>query len=284
MNGLRLLSRDIRLGLLRKSYIVLLLIIPFAYAVTRQCRVDITMYTENNVLNSACTVLDYWIYSMGGMNVFKFDPEVMFEIPVFWFWFVICASYINAYYVRKDLDDQGAAVILASGKRTSWWLSKSALCVIKVTLYFLMSMILVVLFALANGAQFSCEITSEFLMNRFGFNTVYCSNGDFLVLTVFLPWLTVCAICIAQNALSLYLGSVVSFIAVSVLYILSAYYTTWFLPGNYTMWLRSSYFTKEGISPLTGAAVSAGIILAAMITGVMYINNSDILSKNTDNQ
>jgi hypothetical protein len=242
------------------------------------------MFNENGVLNGACTIMDYWICFMCGMKIYTFDPKSMFEIPVFWFWFVISASYINAYYLRKDLDDQGAAVILASGSRVSWWMSKSVLCVIKVTLYFILTMILIALFALANGAEFSFGITSEFLMNRFGFNTVYCGIRDYLVLTVFLPWLTICAVCIAQNALSLYFGSVVSFIAVSVQYILSAYYTTWFLPGNYTMWLRSSYLYEEGISPLTGIVVSAGIMLAALISGVIYMNNSDILSKNTDYQ
>lgn len=278
MNEVRLLSRDIKLGFMRKAY-VLLLVLPFAYAMTKQCRLDIVMLNENGVLNSTCTIVDYWIYSMRGMNIFKFDPVIRFEIPIHWFWFEICASYFNAYYTKKDFDEQGGGVLLVSGNRTAWWFSKAVLCVIKTTAYFLFSIAIIAVLALLNGAKLSPEITYSFLMYKFGFNTVYCNIEKYLVITAFLPWLATCSICLVQNALSLYFGSIVSFISVCVLYIISAYYTVWFLPGNYMMWLRSSFLYEKGISPLTGIIVSIGITIMALILGDLYINNCDILSK-----
>ena len=61
------------------------------------------------------------------------------------------------------------------------------------------------------------------------------------------------------------------------MYVLSAYYTVWYLPGNYTMWQRASYIEADGVNPASGLVLSAGMILISLIGGLMYFDRKDIL-------
>ena len=73
------------------------------------------------------------------------------------------------------------------------------------------------------------------------------------------------------------LTPVISFACVCAMYVFSAYYTVWYLVGNYTMWLRSAYIADEGVYPLSGFVFAAGMLAVACACGFMYFQNKDVV-------
>ena len=127
----RLLIRDIRSGSLTKWYLIFL---PIAFGVCRgiQCDTIIDSMIDDGQMYTYGTVIDYIMFAMQGMSVYKFNPTEYFSIPIYWFIFQMGAFYIVAYYAFDDFKKNGRAVFVALGERKSWWLAKCLWCNIMV--------------------------------------------------------------------------------------------------------------------------------------------------------
>ena len=142
----RLLIRDIRSGALTKWYLVFL---PIAFGVCRgiQCASIIDSMIDDGQMYTYGTVIDYIMFAMQGMSVYKFNPTEYFSIPIYWFIFQMGAFYIVAYYAFDDFKKNGRAVFVALGERKSWWLAKCLWCNIMVLFYFVVAYISVAVMA-----------------------------------------------------------------------------------------------------------------------------------------
>ncbi|MCR4670524.1 MAG: hypothetical protein K5643_04955 [Saccharofermentans sp.] len=276
MKTLKLLRRDLRLGLINRSYMYVLAVI-FSFVSTYQCSAAMCGTKELNFMWSEGTVMDYYLFAMKGMNYYRFDPSDSFQIPLLWFIFQIGISYIIAYYAEKDLSDNGINVMTAGRSRSSWWLSKMLWCILSVLFYYIIAIISCIVFALMHGADLSLGVTDEFLMIIFGYNMTYISYSDLIVVAVLLPVLITISICLVQLLVSFILSPVTSFAITCGLYVLSTYYTAWFLPGSYTMWIRSSYYHEQGLNPLSGLLIACFLVIAVYLLGRGYFESKDII-------
>ena len=276
MQTLKYLKRDLRLGLLNRSYLLVIAFI-FSFVMVRQCSSAIDLLKSCNYMWSNGTVMDYYLFSVKGMNYYRFDPKSSFELPLLWFIFQMGMSYFIAYYAEKDYSDNGVNVFVSGRSRSSWWFSKMIWCLLSVVTYYFVSFITCVLFSYFNGADLTMAVSYDFLKAYFGYNMTYVSYTDLLLISIVVPIAVSIAICLVQLLLSFIISPVTSFAITCGVYVLSAYYTAWFLPGSFTMWLRSSYYDEKGLNPLSGVLLSVFLVTVICIIGKKYFEKKDVL-------
>lgn len=275
MKTLRLFRRDLRLGLVDKWYIYLL---PAVFAISQVVRCNTTMLGMKDFggVASNGTVMDYILYSMQGMEVYNFDPRNPFIVPIYWFVFQIGAAYMMAYYSYDDLAVHGRLIFLSSRDRGAWWRSKCLWCITGIIVYFAVAYVIIAVGALSMGADSSMCMSRSFISSLFGVNAAALSVSEQILLACILPTAITIAVSVLQVLMSFVLTPVISFSCVCAVYVVSAYYTKWYAWGSYTMWLRSSYVTDEGVYPWGGILTSIIICILVGFAGRMYFSNKDI--------
>lgn len=276
MKTIRLLKRDLLAGL---YYNGVFFLVPVVVSVAQclECQNLIASMMEEELIESKGTVFDYLLYCTRGMIVFHFDPKEYFSIPIFWFVFQIFLSYIIGYYAYEDFKENGRGIFLAVGNRTSWWNGKCLWCLCCVIFYFALYYLSTILFAILCGAQCRVDGDKDFLVMIFGRDIGNFTVGNLLLIAVFLPFVITFGLCMIQIFAGFLLTPVVSFANMCGVYVLSAYYTIWFLPGNFTMWLRSSYVTAEGVRPISGVLLGILLSIFSWYAGKQYFLTKDIL-------
>ena len=256
MITLKLLKRDIKLGIVER--LILYLVVLFTFFMVKDCSRAIADIQVRFSMQSSCTIMDYYVYCMSGMGFYQFDPTEGFLIPYLWFITQLGISYIIAY-------------------RSAWWFSKVIWCIMSVLIYFVATFIACSMFAMFYGAKPSLGVTDEFLKIVYGYNINYLPYKDLMLIVFVVPIAVTAAICLVQMLMSFIISPVTSFALTCAVYILSAYYTAWFLPGSYTMWVRSSYFDVRGLNPLSGLLIAAFMVIAVCFVGNSYFEKKDII-------
>ncbi len=276
MTFFRLLNYDVKYGILKRWY-VLLITVLFAFSQYNTCHAVIESLKTFGIMQDNATVMDYLVFSFQGMYIYKFSPKDSFTIPLYWFIFQIGISYFIAYYTENDLRSNGRNILMACKSRLSWWFSKIIVCISSVLVYYILTIGLIVGMAIISGASLSWELSNDLSLSVFSYTLIYMDIKDILLITILLPVLTTISICLCQIVVSLVISPVLSFAAVCSFYVLSAYYTSPWLIGSYTMWQRSSYYIEEGISPDSGLLLSFTLLALALITGSYVIKTKDII-------
>ncbi len=257
----------------------ILLIIPIIVAIAqcRECHSLISMMNNEDMLSTGGTILDYYMYCSRGMSVFHFDPKEYFIIPIYWFTLQICISYFIGYYSHNDFTQNGRNLFLAIKDRKSWWDSKCLWCISSVVLNYAVFALTAVISAAFCGAEWKLDITADFMTKVFDANMEYMSGGEAVFVSFLLPCLITIGLCLLQILFGFLTTPVVGFACMCGVYVLSAYYTKWFMLGNYAMWLRSTYLSDEGVNPVSGLILGVMLSVCVWYGGRMYFADKDIL-------
>ena len=275
MTTLKLLKRDIRLGIVERLF--LYLVVLFTFFMVKDCSRAIADIQVRFSMQSAGTIMDYYVYCMSGMGFYQFDPTEGFLIPYLWFITQLGISYIIAYYAEQDYEENGVNVMVAGRSRSAWWFSKVIWCILSVLIYFFATFVSCSVFAVFRGAKISLGLTDQFMKTVYGYNMTYIPYKDLMVIVFIVPIAVTIGICLVQMFMSFIITPVTSFAITCAVYILSAYYTAWFLPGSYTMWVRSSYFDVRGLNPLSGLIIALLMTVAAVYAGSVYFEKKDVI-------
>lgn len=275
MKLLRIVKYDLVEGTIRNWY-KFLIVILIAYISTNLFHLRLERLNEPGLICSEGTVMDYIMYSMEGLPVYKFDPYSSFYVPIYWFVFQIWISYIVAYYPENNFRSCGKNIFLASKSRVKWWLSKCLWCVINVVVYFIVYYVAVTVFSYIKGAELSFNFTENIMSICYGDNLKYLYNREALFLVLVLPCVTTIAISIFQILLAFLFTPVISFAMICGLYVISTYYTNELLIGSYTMWLRSSYVNIEGVNPEIGLLISLLLVFGSVLAGCIKFDRKDV--------
>ena len=272
----KLLKRDIKLGIINRSYLFLIVAV-FSIVMALQCSVLVGYLTEEGFLKTNITVMDYFVFSVKGVPYYNFNSSEDLSSKMVWFMFQMGLSYLIAYYAENDYSDNGVNVMIAGRCRASWWLSKTIWCALSVLIYYLFAFIFCAIIALAKGASPSLETSGFFLEPVFGNTMKYISYKDLILIAVIVPVAVNIGICLVQLLLSFLTSPVMSFAILCSFYILSAYHTAWYLPASYTCWLRSSFYDKNGLNPYSGLLIAAFMVFAVILSGKAYFEKKDVI-------
>jgi len=280
MRFFKLLRFDLLYGVMKAyhKYILLTgLFIPISIEFEFK-RSGFTDITNDGV--AAKTLGDIALYVFGGMKEYIPSPNDPFLFPAFWLLFYIIIFYTTLYYPFKDLNGFGKQIIVHGGSRKSWWLSKCLWNAVTVSVFFVAIWMAILLYARITGAGMTFQI-SPYMREIFELNEVVDSPEKWDVRTLLIvgPWLTAIALSLVQMVLSLLIKPIFSFIVSVIILIVSAYYYSPVMLGNYAMCVRSAQIMTNGMPLKGGIVYCVVVILSSVMIGMVIFRNYDILNR-----
>lgn len=276
MNLIRLIRYDVRQGLLKPAYRYLLVFVVMTISSLAFHNILVAGYREG-FFHSTGTWMDYYLYAMKGMETYKITQESIFRVPIYWFLFHIMLAYHIGDYAESDLKKYGRQVMMKSKTRMNWWFSKCIWCIVSVLSYYLVAMLAQIPLTVFFEGSLSVRVSVD-IMKNFGAGLIYLDNRQMIMIGVLLPIVISCAVSMIQLLGSVVVGAVQSYAFICVLYVLSAYYTSPYLIGNYTMWLRNDTVSiGSEIYALSGTILAFFLISMTVTCGILYIDKMDLL-------
>ena len=272
MNWLKLLRHDLRCGLLRWRY---LLAAPIFLLPCLACcnQLALSQMTGN--------WMDYMLYIFQGrLPVDLTSPEVQLSIPTLWVFVLGASPLLNLDYLLNDLTQAGQQMIIRSGRRWSWYLSKCVWNLLSCVLYLLLGCVTAGVFTLLLGGELSLHNTPQAILALFseaGLEEVALTPVQGVIATVLLPLATLMALNLLQMALCLLLPPIAAFIVSLAVLLLSVYGNFAFFLGNGAMTVRSALLVPGGISPAVAGVTAGVIILLSAVLGCVRFQYTDIL-------
>lgn len=223
---------------------------------------------------------DYLLRIFGGMREYVPTQGDPFDIPYLWLINHIGILYFTLHYMHDDLEGIGCQMILRSGSRTEWWLSKCIWNTAAVVLLYTIAWGTIFLLAASNHAILTFEISPfmEVIMVPGPCQLAQASWQLTLEITI-LPLLATLAMSQVQMLLCLVVRPAISYVTSLVIFLSSAYKLSPFLPGNYAIALRSDKIISNGVSGTVGIGIYLFLILASVVMGSVLFHGYNILSK-----
>lgn len=276
MRFLKMLRHDIKQGIINQSarFLIIVIVVITAYS---SWNIYLGYLREHDISLTNVNMTDCFMYIFSGMQVYRFDPKAFISPPLTWIVFNIMILYVTAYYPGRDMENYGKTIFMAGKTRTSWWLSKMLWCALAVVICYLLTFFLIWCIASSGGYKWNFDNGSEFLISQYGNSVRYLDKSDVYLLVFILPIVISIALCEFQMLIGFILTPVISFAAMSALFVFSIYNSYWWLLPNYTMWRRSVYYDVKGFSPLSGLILSGYLLMFVLVYGVMIIRRRDIM-------
>lgn len=204
-------------------------------------------------------------------------------IPLHWVSIFTGALYSSLSYTGINVNEYSIQLITRSRSRGTWWLSMCIWCGLSTLFYFAVAYGVLVLLCLCSGIDISLINTPEFaeMSLSSGAFSAYepLSTIEVIEIGIFLPVFFSVFLNLLQLTLSLFISPSRSFLACIVLLILSCYYTTPALPGNFAIVKRSSYIVTGGLEFELGCEVIILLIMLIVCIGHIKIRQLDFLQK-----
>ena len=275
---LYLIKHDLRQGLGRKRYffLPLLFLLPLG-----------TCYYISKVRQLTGTFPDFLISCFAGIGPVEaggFPPKAA-EIPIGWLMSMGGCLYINLDYILYDLMESGQQVIIRTGRRIRWFLSK---CLWNICSCLMMFGILIVVTALAtiiSGGEMSLSRVTKVGAEVYrGFLDIERTGAlKIWTIGVFIPLLAVMSLSMLEMSLCLFMKPVFSFLICLSLLGISAYINSPWMIGNGAMGIRLLIFVESGISIWIPVLVSGVLIAGSIIVGLIRFKKMDILGDKAGN-
>lgn len=277
MRFIKDLAFDFRQGILRSG--ILLFVPAVTAAVTFfDFSAKAQRYLEDGMIQNPVDYGDYWFYLYGGMCKYVPSPDNPFQFPAVWILVFLVLPFILLNYPFRDMYGVGQQVLVRSGRRSLWWLSKCCWNLCGTILYHLIIQTAGLVLSIAFGLEISNRIHMDFVNLVFNIRDQEVCNPSSLPIPVWiLPVLVSVAINMLQMTASLFIKPIFSFFAVAVLLLASAYLLSPFLIGNYAMAFRYDWMLKAGVSMGAGMRIAAILLFLAVLSGLVRFRLYDIL-------
>lgn len=216
------------------------------------------------------------LYGFGGMSEYKPAEELFFRYPAFWLLSYLLLAYITLYYPYDDLEQFGQNILIRSGGRGLWWISKCIWNILSVVVFFLLAWAVFALGCLVSGGSLSMTLSPD-IFAACNLVLSYEAPAALIPQTLLLPMLVMMGLNLLQMTLSLFLKPFYSFMVTTAILFLSTYYLSPFCIGNYAMPLRSHLLLANGVGLNTGMLISGILIVVSIIAGGLIFRKRDIL-------
>ncbi len=271
------LAFDFRQGILRRGTLLLVPAVIAAvtffdfYAKARR-------YLEQGMTQSTVDYGDYWFFLYGGMCEYIPSPDNPFQFPAVWILVFLVLPFVLLNYPFRDMYGVGQQILVCSGRRSLWWLSKCCWNFCGTVLYHLIIQAAGLVLSLVFEVEISNRIHMDFINLVFNIRYQEVWHPSSLPLAaLLLPMLVSAAINMLQMTLSLFIRPMFGFFAVAVLLLASAYLLSPLLIGNYAMAFRYDWMLKMGVSIGAGERIAIIILLLAVLSGLVRFRLYDIL-------
>lgn len=228
------------------------------------------------------TVLDYICFMTGGP---KHIPDKMYElyiIPVLWLLPQVLVAYIIGYYAMTDLDQYGSQILIRSGSRIKWWVSKCIWNGCTVICLYLITYAVTFVTAVMNGADIKWNLTPEVVMGACNITALNGTGRLYRLVLLVMPVITSVSLSIFQMMLALIFSPIIGFIASQSIVFLATIFEYRVLFVNYGMLSHYGITCGSGIVLREGIIICVLVYLVSVVTAGIYFNRCDILTKQSD--
>lgn len=275
MNFIKIFRYDLHQGFLRRWY---LFFPPLAFTIILCLGTirDAEMFQTVQV--SELTAGNLFTYFFQGRDEYIPTPGVPFVMPLEWFLLLIYPLCLVADYPVRDLKGTGEIILLKSGSRKNWILSKFCWAIVSITVYWL-ELVLSAVFVgsiFCSPSLFPNRDSLEYLLGQ----TFADQNTLYLLLSIyFLPYFVMIVSGILHIVFSFCLSPFFSILVTTAFKVAAAYYMFPFLPSEYTMLKRNVCRVSNGFSPSTGILLCMILLSAGILCGCAFFRHYDILYK-----
>lgn len=277
MNWIKIFAHDVRCGLLRPRYILILIIFLIP------C---VACYSTVKSMDCSRTWIDYMIYSFQGLKPINVaNASLEFHLPINWLLIMTCCMFLNLDYMLSDMTNFGQQVIIRCKNRTGWFLSKCMWNLCSTLMYFCCGWLTMVLFALITGGRITMENAPQIsgyvfssIIENITDSTFNITKTQVLIYCMILPMLSTSALNLLQMTLCLYVKPILSFITIMCILVLSLFWHSPLALGNGAMLLRNALFFSDGIKPVSIAIAALSSIVICVFGGTLKFKKANILS------
>lgn len=217
----------------------------------------------------------YYLFMVTFQGIPPYVPEdkLPFLFPAEWLIVVLPVLCYTLQYPVNDLSGFGKQIFLRIANRKIWWYSKCIWLISSVAICGILYAILLLIIGFCFGFNFSTDyVITEEVLNMI---PLYSQNNIEIqmICQIFFTFL---ALCFLQMFFSLIMGTTYSFISLMVLLLLSVYFMKGYLPGNYLMLMRSSYYIEHGIKFIPCLTVDFLVIILSIWDGKYLIKKYNV--------
>ncbi|HIR90311.1 MAG TPA: hypothetical protein IAC01_00795 [Candidatus Limicola stercorigallinarum] len=225
------------------------------------------------------TLGDYCADVLKGMKPFSAAQFETFTVPVAWMLVMLLAFYTTVTFPSRNLAHFGGAQLAASGGRWTWWLAKCAWVVLSTCLYWLVALVALALVALVLGNDMTLNVSNGYALNvEYALNVAALPPYNVLSFLASVPVMT-CGLALVQLALSINTRPMVGFCSMIAVLVVSAFYLTPLLPGNYLMTARTACLFDYGMNPYAGMLLGILLGVVAVAAGGVAFKSKDVLER-----
>lgn len=211
-------------------------------------------------------------YMFSGSEPYEQTDTSVFRLPVMLILHQMILFFIVGSYAKTDMAGYGRHVLLTARSRWNWWWAKCTWIFLQTFLYYIATYIIVCLVAITGGKA-GFGISSSY---RFGE-----TKGEqviFLINLIVLPLLTSMMFATVQLIIGFLTKPVLGYGCVLGTLVLSSYFASPWVLGNYLMMLRNRYMVGEGMEWKTGIFLDIFVIVILVVFGGEWMRRKDILT------
>ena len=216
---IKFLDHDLRYGIGRaKKRLIVTFIMFFFLSIYHFWTLRIFELTDPQYLESPVTTADYFLALIGGcgkVNLIS-GAENDFVMPTMWFVFVLWMQFTSLYYPFAELNGIGKQLMVLSGSRGNWWLSKCVWTIINTITNYL------IVFAASAAAGLCFGAKPSMQANWYVSRELYMRADDLTSSTTWNIWwvclmtgFTMIVLALVQLILSLILKPVQSYLVLA---------------------------------------------------------------------
>ncbi len=258
------LCHDLNCGLLRRRYLLVLLIgaVPM-----------VDFFWTAKVWGVTGGWMDMILYLFKGIGPVSLLSGEKLQLPVLWLFVMGGCLFLNLDYLLGDLTLNGQQIIVRCRNRKIWYLSKCLWSMAAAALYDLLLMLLTFLMALLSSAPFSIYLNPdamEALLEIFVPECIPLFSG------IVLPLLTLAALNLLEMTLCLFVKPILSFLICVGVLVFSIYGNQPYILGCGAMAVRT-LAAQDKQSILLGIGGPILVMVVCTVLGTIRFSKMDIL-------
>lgn len=273
MSFLKLLRYDMRCGLFRKRYLLvpLLALLP--------CCLYLKIMDSMEARSSWTGCMMYCFMGIEPIEIM--DTMEKAQLPVLWLILICGCLYLNLDYMLNDLSRVGQQIIIRSGKRVNWYISKCLWNLCSCTLYFVVVSVTgaFLVYMKEGHLPIDCSISTLSVLYRGEPDAEVFSTCVAFLVSFLLPLMTVSALSILQMTLCMLIKPIFAFLSSLLILLTSIYWNSSLILGNGAMGIRSGLLVSEGISPWAVIIECVVVILLCISFGSGVFKRCNIIGE-----
>ena len=222
---------------------------------------------------------DYLFYIFGGMEEYVPSKVEAFLFPSIWICINGLILFLSLRYPVEGLYENGQQILIRTGGRLRYWVSKCVLLVLENLFYIFICYGTISLVSILTKGKIFAKPKIGWI-SEFGKIDLAENISQGIPVWIYLaPFCMLLFLASIQMIVSLFLGSSLTFTLMLGLLVASAYIKSPYLVGNLGMFYRSAWAAENGIETGSYMAVVLGLCAALWIVGGIIFCRMDLLKR-----